>query len=131
MRAEILIIATVLMIECPATEAAAQSQPARTVDITIACPKDQDFDRYATLLLDISAAVLYKNDHDCVTLPKGMFVRVDQGSVERDFSHDCIRPVGSYDCFGHMRVTSRSKVHDDIVRRTRIFGAWRSAATVA
>lgn len=84
-----------------ATESYAQpqSQSAHTVDITIACPKEEDFVRYATLLLDdVSAAVLFKNDHGCVTLPIGMFVKIDKGSVQRDFSHVCIRPRGAYDC---------------------------------
>jgi hypothetical protein len=77
----------------------AQSPSAMTVDITIACPKEEDFSRYNTLLLDhVSAAIMFKNDHDCVTLATGTFVRVDKGSVQRNFNHVCIRPVGSYDC---------------------------------
>jgi hypothetical protein len=102
MRSAILfVIATTLVTECQMTKIAAQplSQPAHTIDITIACPKDDDFSRYATLLLDdISAAILFKTEHNCVTLPAGIFVKIDKGSVARDFSHVCIRPRGSYDC---------------------------------
>lgn len=86
-----------------------QSQGARTVDVTIACPKEEDFNRYATLLLDdVSAAISFKDDHNCVTLNPGTFVRVDKGSVQRDSNHVCIRPVGSYDCLwtfaGHIKI---------------------------
>jgi hypothetical protein len=82
MRAAIkAIVAAALMIECSAIETAAQpkqSPAARTTDTTIACPKDDDFNRYATLLLDdVSAAILFKNDHHCVTLAAGTFVKID------------------------------------------------------
>ena len=76
-----------------------QSPPARTVDITIACPKEEDFSRYTTLLLDdISAAIMFKNEHGCLTLAASTFVRIDKGSIQRASSHVCIRPIGSYDC---------------------------------
>ncbi len=89
--------------------AIAQSPSARTADTTIACPKEEDFVRYATLLLDdVSAAIMFKNEHDCITLNPGAFVRVDKGSVQRDSNHVCIRPVGSYDCLwtfaGHIKI---------------------------
>jgi hypothetical protein len=102
MRAAVMAISVAIITTGAATESSAQppqSQSAHTVDITIACPKEDDFVRYATLLLDdISAAILFENDHNCVALPTGTFVRVDKGSVQRDFSHVCIRPVGAYDC---------------------------------
>ncbi|MDR3421504.1 MAG: hypothetical protein P4L80_09740 [Xanthobacteraceae bacterium] len=78
---------------------AARAQPAMTVDITIACPKEDDFVQYATLLSDdVSAAIAFKNDHNCVTLAPKTFVKIDKGSVQRDYSHVCIRPRGVYDC---------------------------------
>lgn len=101
MRAALMAIIVAIITTGPATQSFAQPQPqsAHTVDITIACPKEDDFVRYATLVGDdVSAAILFKNDHGCVTLAVGTFVKIDKGSVQRDFSHVCIRPVGSYDC---------------------------------
>ena len=74
-------------------------QSATTIDLTIACPKDEDFSRYAVLITDeVSAAIFFKNEHGCVTLSPGTFVAMDKGSTARPFSHVCIRPRGSYDC---------------------------------
>jgi hypothetical protein len=68
-------------------------------DITIACPKDEDFRRYGILLTDdVSAAILFKNDHACVTLQPKTFVKIDRGSMAREFSLVCVRPRGLYDC---------------------------------
>jgi hypothetical protein len=99
--ARLLRISIFCMVIGPSLTAGhAQSPSALTADITIACPKDEDFTRYATLLSDdVSAAILFEHDHGCVTLQPGAFVRVDQGSLQRETNHVCIRPTGSYDCF--------------------------------
>ena len=103
-----LIFALVVFCLSSVVGYAQAAQSAHTTDITIACPKDDDFNRYATLLLDdVSAAILFKNDHHCVTLAPGTFVRLDQGSLQRESNHVCVRPVGSYDCLwtfaGHIK----------------------------
>jgi hypothetical protein len=103
--ATIAIIAGIVMAACSpdsAIEAAAQPkqpQSAVTVDRTLGCPKDEDFDRYATLVGDdVSAAILFTKDHNCVMLAPGTFVKIDKGSVQRASNHVCIRPTGAYDC---------------------------------
>ncbi len=108
MRTATVTLATAAILIAPTAATAQQPQSGVTVDTTIACPKDEDFQRYATLLLDdISAAILFKNDRHCVTLAAGTFVRIDHGSLQKDSNRVCIRPTGSYDCFwtfaGHVR----------------------------
>jgi hypothetical protein len=94
-----------------AISANAQSAPvAKTDGPTIACPKESDFERYATLLLDdVSAAVSFELDHGCLTLASGTIVRIDHGSMQRGSNHICIRPVGSYDCVWTFAAHVRAK----------------------
>jgi hypothetical protein len=95
--------------------ATAGAQPARTgvtVDMAVACPKEADFTRYATLTVDdMAAAIAFKDAHGCVTLPVGAAVRIDDGSLQRDFSHVCVRPVASPECFwtyaAHIKAADR------------------------
>ena len=93
------------------TAASAESAAALTTDIAVACPTEAGFERYATLVTeDVSAAISYAADHGCISVPPGTVVRIDQGSTVREFSHVCVRPVGSYDCFwtfaAHIKATA-------------------------
>jgi hypothetical protein len=55
----------------------AQSQMARTVDITTACQNEDDFSRYATLLKDdAAAAIMFRNDHSCIVFSAHIVVRI-------------------------------------------------------
>ena len=74
----------------------AQSQTARTVDITTACQNEDDFSRYATLLMDdVAAAIMFRNDHSCIDFSAHTFVRIDDGELMPETTHVCIRPVES------------------------------------
>jgi len=92
--------------------AVAQSPLARTVDRAVSCPKETEFERYATLLTDdVSAAILFYHDHGCVMLAADTVVRIDKGSLQSPSNHVCIRPVGSYECLwtfaGHVQADGR------------------------
>jgi hypothetical protein len=58
-----------------ASNSVAQSQMARTVDVTTACQSEDDFSRYATLLKDdVAAAIMFRNDHSSiVSVPTPLF----------------------------------------------------------
>ena len=97
MRKAISLAALLIMI---ASNSVAQSQMARTVDITTACQSEDDFSRYATLLKDdVAAAIIFRNDHSCIVFSAHTFVRIDQGELMPETTHVCIRPVGSYVCY--------------------------------
>ncbi len=75
----------------------AQPQAEMTDGATVACLKDENYDRYLTLLLDdVSAAIAYYTDHGCVMLPPKTHVKIDQGSTQQESNHVCT--VGSYNC---------------------------------
>ena len=83
-----------------ASNSVAQSQTARTVDIATACQNEDDFSRYATLLMDdVAAAVMFRNDHSCIVFSAHTFVRIDHGELMSETTDVCIRPVGSYVCY--------------------------------
>ena len=97
MRKAISSAALLVMI---ASNSVAQSQMARTVDITTACQNEDDFSRYATLLKDdVAAAIMFRNDHSCIVFSAHTLVRIDHGELMPETTHVCIRPVGSHVCY--------------------------------
>ena len=97
MRKAISLAALLIMI---ASNSVAQSQIARTVDITTACQSEDDFSRYATLLKDdVAAAIMFRNDHSCIVFSAHTLVRIDHGELMPETTHVCIRPVGSHVCY--------------------------------
>jgi hypothetical protein len=97
MRKAISLAAPLIMI---ASNSVAQSQLARTVDITTACQSEDDFSRYATVLKDdVAAAVTFRNDHSCIVFSAHTLVRIDHGELMPETTHVCIRPVGPFVCY--------------------------------
>jgi hypothetical protein len=74
MRKAISLAAHLIMI---ASNSVAQSQLARTVDITTACQSEDDFSRYATLLMDdVAAANVFRDDRSCIVFSAHTLVRI-------------------------------------------------------
>jgi hypothetical protein len=97
MRKAISLAALLIMI---ASNSFAQSQMARTVDITTACQNEDDFSLYATLLKDdVTAAIMFRNDHSCTVFSAHTLVRIDHGVLMPETTHVCIRPVGPFVCY--------------------------------
>jgi hypothetical protein len=113
----VLAIAGILATMC--ASATAQSPPGQTNETTIACRSDDDFERYATLLLDdVSAAIMFQMQRGCVKLAAHIPVRVDHISQHAGILHACIRPAGSYECFW----TFAGHISTDIPRSNDPFG---------